>query len=162
MLQCRAFAQKLFSRHPGGKSMELKVQAGDIAAWKGDGIIVNLFEGVTKTGGATGAVDKALNGLLSKLIAQGDIKGKLDSTTIVHTVDKLPAARVCVVGLGKESEFTLDRARHAAANGAKALRGAGAKNIATIVHGAGIGGWSPESAAQATAEGILMGLWTFH
>lgn len=141
--------------------MELKVEVGDVTVWKGDGIIVNLFEGVTAPGGATGAVDKALNGLLSKLIASGDIKGKLGSATIVHTPDKLPAARVCVVGLGKESEFTLDRVRQATANGAKALRSAGAKEIATIVHGAGVGGLDVESAAQATAEGVILGLWRF-
>ena len=139
--------------------MELKVQAGDIAAWKGDGVVVNLFENVTAPGGATGAVDKALGGLVSKLIAQGDITGKFGSATIVHTLDKLPAARVCVVGLGKENEFTLDRARHAVANGAKALRAAGAKNIATVADaGAGVG---YENMAQATAEGIILGLWRF-
>jgi leucyl aminopeptidase len=141
--------------------MELKVQVGDVTAWKGDGIVVNLFDGVTTPSGATGAVDQALGGLLTKLIAQGDIKGKFGSATVVHTLDQLPAARVCVVGLGKENEFTLDRARSAAANGAKALRAAGAKNIATIVHGAGVGGLNAESAAQATAEGIVLGLWRF-
>jgi leucyl aminopeptidase len=154
--------------------MDLKVEIGDVTAWKGDGIIVNLFEGVTTPGGATGAVDKSLNGLLSRLIASGDIKGKLGSATIVHTLDKLPADRVCVVGLGKETDFTLDRARQAAANGAKALRSAGAKKIATIVHGAAPrhpsaplgtgaqgGGLDVEKAAQATAEGIVLGLWRF-
>ncbi len=142
--------------------MKLNVETGDIAAWKGDGIIVNLFEGVTTPAGATAAVDKALKGLLSRLIEKGDIKGKLGNATIVHTLDKLPAERVCVVGLGKQHEFTVDRARQAAANGARALRGAGAKRIATIVHGAGPGGGlEPGRAAQATAEGILLGLWRF-
>ncbi len=141
--------------------MELRVETGDIASWKGDGIIVNLFEGVTAPGGATGTVDKALGGLMTKLIAKGDVKGKLGSATIVHTVDKLVADRVCVVGLGKENEFTLDHVRQAAANGAKALRSAGAKKIATIVHGAGVGGLDAETAAQATAEGTVMGLWQF-
>ncbi|HEX9077454.1 MAG TPA: leucyl aminopeptidase [Anaerolineae bacterium] len=141
--------------------MELKVQAGDIANWKGDGIVVNLFEGVKTPAGATAAVDKALGGTLAKLIEKGDIKGKLGSATVVHTVDRLPADRVCVVGLGKESEFTVDRSREAAANGAKALRSAGAKRIATIVHGAGTGGLDIEKAAQATAEGMLLGLWRF-
>lgn len=140
--------------------MDLLVESGDIASWKGDGIIVNLFEGVTAPIGAAGAIDKALGGMLTKLIAGGDINGKLGSATIVHTIDKLPANRVCVVGLGKEKEFTLDRARQASANGAKTLRGAGAKKIATIVHGAGIG-LEGEAAAQATAEGIVMGLWQF-
>ena len=142
--------------------MEFTVQSGDIAAWKGDGIVVNLFEGVTTPSGATGAVDKALEGLISRLIAQGDVKGKLGSATVVHTVDQLPAARVCVVGLGKENEFTLDRVRQAAANGVKALRGAGAKKIATIVHGGGaLASTGYESVAQANAEGILLGLWRF-
>ncbi len=141
--------------------MELLVESGDIASWKGDGVIVNLFEGVTAPGGATGAVDKALSGMLTKLIASGDVDGKLGSATIVHTIDKLPADRVCVVGLGKESEFTLDRVRQASANGAKDLRSAGAKKIATIVHGAGIGRMDAEAAEQATAEGIVMGLWQF-
>src|SRR5512142_3098894 len=141
--------------------MELKVQAGDIANWKGDGIVVNLFEGVKTPAGATAAVDTALGGTLAKLIEKGDVKGKLGSATVVHTVDRLPADRVCVVGLGKESEFTVDRAREAAANDAKALRSAGAKRIATIVHGAGTGGLGIEQAAQATAEGMLLGLWRF-
>ncbi len=137
--------------------MNLKVESGDIAAWKGDGIVVNLFEGATSPAGATAAVDKALNGLLGKLIASGDVKGKFGNATVVHTIDKLPAARVCVVGLGKENEFTLDRARHAAANGAKELRKAGAKKIAVVAAGGG----GAADAAQATAEGVVMGLWRF-
>lgn len=141
--------------------MKVQVQSGNLATWRGDGIVVNLFEGVTTPGGATGAVDQALNGLISKLIAKGDIKGKLGNATIVHTFDKLPADRVCVVGLGKAEDFTLDRARQAAANGVKTLRGAGAKNIATIVHGGGIGGLDIQAAAQANTEGIVLGLWRF-
>jgi len=142
--------------------MELKVQNGDITTWKGDGIVVNLFEGAMSPDGAASAVDKKLRGVLTKMIKQGEIKGKLGSVTIVHTFDKLPAERVCVVGLGKQGEFTLDRARQAAANGVKALRDAGAKKIASVVHGAGgLGNLDAESAAQANAEGILLGLWQF-
>ncbi len=142
--------------------MEFKLEAGDISSWKGDAILVTLFEGVTSPGGATGAVDRALNGLLTRLIEKGDIKGKLGNATIVHTLERLPAERVCVVGLGKESEFNADRARQSAANGVRALRNAGAKAIATVVHGAGpAGGLDLERAAQATAEGMVLGLWRF-
>lgn len=141
--------------------MELKVQSGDITTWKGDGIVVNLFEGAMSPDGAAAAVDKKLRGILTKMIKKGEIKGKLGHTTIIHTFDKLPADRVCVVGLGKQGEFTLDRARHAAANGARALRNAGAKKIATVVHGAGLGDLDVERAAQANVEGIILGLWQF-
>ncbi len=141
--------------------MKLQVQSGDIAAWKGDGVIVNLFQDASNPGGATGAVDQALGGLLSRLIAEGSLQGKLGDATIVYSLDKLPAERVCIVGLGKQSDFTLDRARQATANGARALRKAGAKRIATVVMGAGAGGLDTEQAAEATAEGAVMGLWRF-
>ena len=142
--------------------MKLHMQTGDITTWSGDGIVVNLFEGVLTPDGAAGAIDKKLKGLLSKLIKKGEIKGKLGGTVIVHTLDKLSTDRVCVVGLGKREEFTLDRARQVAANGVRALRDAGAKKIAAVVHGAGAGSLDPEAAAQANAEGIVMGLWQFH
>mgnify|MGYP003551962172 CR=1 FL=1 len=56
--------------------MNFEVSNGDISKTAADAIVVNLFEGVTAPGGATGAVDKALDGAISKLIAQGDIRGK--------------------------------------------------------------------------------------
>ena len=42
--------------------MQVKVEAGDITRLETPCIVVNLFEGVTAPGGATGAVDAALDG----------------------------------------------------------------------------------------------------
>ncbi|HZW98842.1 MAG TPA: hypothetical protein VFF10_02170, partial [Trueperaceae bacterium] len=53
----------------------LDVVSKDLTTWSGDALIVNLFEGVTSPGGATGAVDKALNGQLSEAITAGDLSG---------------------------------------------------------------------------------------
>ena len=53
--------------------MEVQIIQGSIQEQTTDTIIVNLFEGVTVPSGATGAVDKALNGAISELIANGDI-----------------------------------------------------------------------------------------
>ncbi len=41
--------------------MKIRAERGDIVQQKVDAIIVNLFEGVTSPGGATGAVDQALD-----------------------------------------------------------------------------------------------------
>ena len=46
--------------------MELEVQSGNLVSWQGDGIVINLFDGVTTLGGATGAVDQAVLGLISQ------------------------------------------------------------------------------------------------
>lgn len=139
----------------------VRVVAGNIAEAQVDGLVVNLFEGVTRPGGATGAVDRALGGEVSRLIAKGYIKGKLNETFVIPTFGRIPADNVLVVGLGKSSEFDLDRVRQVSATAAKTLRKAGCQKIATIVHGAGIGGLDPAAAAQALTEGTLLGLYRF-
>ena len=141
--------------------MELRVVAGDIAAQEVDAIVVNLFEGVKQPGGATGAVDRALSGALTQLIADGDLKGKAGEFVLVHTFGKLPAKRVVVAGLGKPESLDLDKVRKVSAEAARFLRRHNCKRAATIVHGAGIGGLDPCDAAHALAEGAIMGLYRF-
>jgi leucyl aminopeptidase len=141
--------------------VEIKVEKGDLAQHPAKAVIVNLFEGVKKPGGGTGAVDKALDGAISQLIAEGEIKGKKNEVTLVHTLGKLPTSRVLVIGLGKQPEFGLDTIRDVTATALRRLRDAGAATVATIVHGAGIAGLEPEACAQAIAEGAVMGLYRF-
>jgi len=141
--------------------LEVKVITGDIASVEADAIVVNLFEGVKHPGGATGAVDKALGGAITKLIEQGEIKGKLNEISIIHGLDKIPARIVAVVGLGKKSEFTLDKIRALTAEFCRSLRKLNCRRIATIVHGAGVGGIETEAASQAITEGSLLGLYRF-
>ena len=141
--------------------MQIKVQSGDISSFAADAIVVNLFEGVTSPGGATGAVDRAMGGAISSLIQGGDIRSKLGELTLVHSLGKLPAPRVVVVGLGKSNDFTLDKIRGLSADLARFLRKQRIKNAAVITHGAGIGGLDPEACAAAIAEGTLLGLYRF-
>ncbi len=81
--------------------MEIEVRVGDIAKIKAGAIIVNFFEGMERPEGDTATVDEALSGAISQLISQGEIKGKLSEITIIHSLGRLPATRVVVVGLGK-------------------------------------------------------------
>jgi len=141
--------------------MEIKGIRGDVAEIGVDAVVVNLFEGVAQPGGATGIVDKALDGAVSQLIGEGEIKGKLGETTLIHTMGKIPAKRVVIVGLGKQEEFTVDRIRQVMAEGCRLLRQKRVKKVATIAHGAGIGGIEPDKAAQAIVEGSILGLYTF-
>jgi leucyl aminopeptidase len=141
--------------------MEIKVEVGDISQHPATAIVLNLFEGVKRPGGATGAVDKALGGAINQLIAEGEIKGKLNELTLIHTLGRLPSPRVLVVGLGKQQEFKLDRVRDVTAIALRHLRRLGVKTVATVVHGAGVGGLEPQQCAQAIAEGAVMGVYRF-
>ncbi|MCL4858637.1 MAG: hypothetical protein KJZ93_04495, partial [Caldilineaceae bacterium] len=73
--------------------MQLTVVQGNIAQQAVDALVVNLFEGVTTPGGATGAVDQALDGAIRALIAGGDFTGKAGSTALLYSNGKLAAAR---------------------------------------------------------------------
>lgn len=141
--------------------MEIKVVAGDIAQQDVSAVVVNLFEGVTTPGGATGAVDKAMGGAISALIADGEIKGKRGELTLIHTLGSIVPKRVLVAGLGTAESFTLDGVRSVAAETARHLNGIGVESAATIVHGAGIAGLDDRASAQALAEGIVMGMYRF-
>ncbi len=123
--------------------------------------MVNIFEGILQPSGATGVVDKALDGAISQLIASGEIKGKLSEYTLIHTLGRIPARRVIVAGLGKQPQLTLDRIRRVTAEVCRYAKGKGIKRIATIAHGAGVGSIEPDKAAQAIAEGSILGLYTF-
>ena len=141
--------------------MEIKLAAGDIAKIETDAIIVNYFEKMERLEGDTATVDKALDGAISQLISQGEIKGKLNQITVIHSLGKLPAARVVVVGLGKQQELSLDKVRGAMAATCRLLRQKGVKSMATIAQGAGAAGITMESAAQAITEGALLGVYSF-
>ncbi|KPJ64056.1 hypothetical protein AMJ44_13500, partial [candidate division WOR-1 bacterium DG_54_3] len=141
--------------------MRIKVENLSLTEIKADLLVVNIFEGVKIPGGATGAVDKALGGQISKLCKQGEIDGKLGKVTIIHALGKVPAERIAVVGLGKKEEFGLDEVRIASAAAVRAAKEAKAKRIASIVHGAGVGGLAAKEAAQATVEGAVLGGYEF-
>ena len=124
-------------------------------------LVVNLFQGVTSPGGATGAMDRALGGAISERLQAGDPLGEFGQMTVFYPRGTLPAARVLLVGLGKAEAFTLDRVRQLAALVARQVRSMGVTRYVSIVHGAGIAGLDPEQASQAIAEGTLLGAYRF-
>ena len=141
--------------------MEIKVEQGSIEASAADTLIVNLFEGVTTPGGATGALDRALGGAVSDLVAGGDVKGKAGEVAVLYPRGAVGARRVLVVGLGKAEAFDVEGVRRASAAAIKRARDLNAQHVATIVHGAGIGGLDAAAAAQATIEGALLATYRF-
>jgi len=141
--------------------MEIKVVQGSIQEYSADTIIVNLFEGVTVPAGAAGIVNQALSGAIGEMVANGDFTGKLNEVGVLYPRGAIPAKRVLVVGLGKKSEFNQEMARRAAATAVKKARDLNGKSVATVIHGSGVGAMPVLMAAQATAEGLLLGLYEY-
>jgi leucyl aminopeptidase len=106
-------------------------------------------------------MDAALGGAISDLISQGDFKGKAGEVAVLYPRGTVPAKRVLVVGLGEQDKFSVENVRRAAGKAAARARELGAQQIATIVHGAGIGGLDAAAAAEATTEGMLLALYRY-
>src|SRR5919108_1142194 len=123
--------------------MEVAVQAGQLGAVAADAVVVNLFQGVTQPGGATGAIDRATGGAITRLIAAGDFTGRLNQTAVLYPAPDrrdgaaggVAAPRVIVVGLGKRDELTLDRVRQVAATAARRAQALRARALTTVLHG---------------------------
>lgn len=141
--------------------VDSEVVEGDVTAAEADTLVVNLFKGVTEPAGATGAVDAALGGAIGDLIAHGDLKGDIGEVAVLYGGGRLTARRVLVAGLGEQEAFDLEAARRASAAAALRARELGAKRLATVAHGAGIGGFAAGEAAQATLEGALLASYRF-
>jgi leucyl aminopeptidase len=141
--------------------MEIKAATGDITKSKVDAIMVNHYEGMKRPEGDAAAADKALGGAIAQLIRQGDIKGKLNEITLVHSLARLPAGRIAIVGLGKKKELNTNKVRGAVAETCRYLRGKGVASVASGVQGVGINGIKTEEAIQAITEGALLGLYAF-
>ncbi len=141
--------------------MEIEIIAGDITKTKADAVVLSFFEGMKRPDGDLAGADKALGGAISRLIGQGEVKGKLNEVTVIHSLAKLSAARVAVVGLGKKNELSQDKVRMAVGGACRLLQQKGVGSAATVAIGAGTAGITAEGAAQAIAEGALLGVYSF-
>ncbi len=137
--------------------MKITVVNNAVENQKADGLVVPVFEKDTAESAFAG-LDRVLNGRISRLIKKGDFKPAPGSVHIVYPEGKMAAERVALAGMGKRSDLTLNRLRQAAGAAAPALRAAGAGDVVICLDSLGI---DPEEAAQAAAEGSLLGLYRY-
>jgi leucyl aminopeptidase len=141
--------------------MEIKVLTGEIFDIQSDALIIPFFEGEDKIQPLNAALDKALDGIVSRLIAEGEIKGKFNEVTLIHTFGKLPASRLVILGLGRRSEFSKDRIRSGSANVLKLLRGKKVSDVTVKLMGVGVAGITVADSAEAITQGAMLGLYVF-
>ena len=142
--------------------MDVKFKQGSLTEVKADVLVVNLFEGVKTPGGGTGAVDKAIDGLLSSYVIKKEgFKGKLNEMYVLPTHGKLPADKVLLVGLGKQKDFSLNKIREVSSKVIRKVKALKAKTACTILHGAGTAGLEAFDCAQMITEGAILGNYKF-
>lgn len=138
--------------------MDIQVKAGELHAAAVEALIIYLFEG-GQLNGAAQALDSALGGVLSELISAGDMAGKAGQSAVLYPRGAVAARRVVAVGLGPADAFTADQARRAVAQGLQKARELKAATAATALP---VGHLDLTAAAEAAAEGALLGLYSYH
>ncbi len=101
-----------------------------------------------------GLVDERLNGRLRRLAADGELRGELGKTLLLHTDGELNAHRVALAGVGPVSAVDADAIRTAAAGVARAVEDVGG-TIAWVLDES-----LPlplDEQAKAVVEGIILG-----
>ena len=103
-------------------------------------------------------IDRMLGGHLDALYRQHELTGKANRCRLIHTLGKMPAERILLVGLGKKKELDGERIRQGAGTAMQALRGLGLKSCASLLHLAGARG---DEFLRAAIEGAMLGGYTF-
>ena len=146
--------------------MEIEVRRGKASEASGDVLLVYALEqnDTPLLVDVAKEVDRALDGTISTLGGEGEIRGKANELTVLHTFGKLPAKRVAVAGLGKAKDFSIRSFRNTIGETSRALRKLGATSVTATLprlpEETAIK-LNPIHMAQAIVEGFLLGLYTF-
>jgi leucyl aminopeptidase len=123
-----------------------------------DAVVVERYLGEARLVSDAARIDRALGGLLTRILEEERFDGRLGEVTHLHTGGLLPARRVVVVGLGPRREARAEAVRRAASAAVRRARDLGARSVAVGLIGSRL---SAQARAQALGEGALLGLYTF-
>jgi leucyl aminopeptidase len=141
--------------------MKLDVSTKPPVEISGDALVLECYAGADRFAPEMRRVDLALEGLLTLALRDQRFEGRAAEVADVHTGGRLPAKRVLVVGLGPRAECTAEVLRRAAATAARRARDLGAASLVIPVLGTRAPALGMALRAQATGEGVLLGLYRF-
>jgi leucyl aminopeptidase len=100
--------------------VQFSTKAADPAAVKSGCIVAGVFQG-RELPSAAKSIERASKGHLARILARGDLEGRLGTTLLLHDVPGIAAERVLLVGLGKAEDFGPKEYRDALRSAVRAL-----------------------------------------
>jgi leucyl aminopeptidase len=140
--------------------VKIFVRKGNLADAKSSAIILALFEDQKKLTGTIFKIDEKTGGLISEMMKSRDFEAKHSQVSVLYTKGMLPAKRIALVGLGKQSEFNLEKLRGAFAVVMQHLRKINIKEAATSVD-LNLIPKEKGKIVQALLEGAILGLYQY-
>lgn len=137
--------------------MEITVKTTPARELTTDLLVLGIFQDQNLSDGVH-AVDQVLGGALADALARQEFEPKLLKTWTVHTLGRLPARRVLLIGLGPYADVSPAAFRDAAGQVAQMAESLKAESMVFDVPPSPV---DVGSLAQALAEGLLLGAWQF-
>lgn len=141
--------------------MQFRISREPLTELTADGIIIFYFKNQRKLTGSAAEADRLLEHQISRLVAEGEVRGELAEVTILHTWGKLAAKRVIILGLGESEKLNMDRIRKAIAVAARKADSIGIKELAIGVTSDLRVNGNEVDLIQAFVEAVCIGLYRF-
>ncbi|OJH38376.1 leucyl aminopeptidase [Cystobacter ferrugineus] len=139
--------------------MNFSFFSGELARASGEMLVIPLFEGETGEGspGLLAQAHAALEARLLPAATQEGFKGKSEQTFVMHTLGKLEAERVLLLGLGARARFTPEVLRLTAGRAAKTAQRLKVRSLVFALPG----GLDASATVRAAVEGLELGAYRF-
>jgi leucyl aminopeptidase len=137
--------------------MQFLIEIGEPLRHPCQALLLGCFEDDLADPYFTG-IDHSLGGCLATLYRQREFTGKQNKTRIIHTLGKMPAERIVLVGLGKKKDLTMERLRQGAGSAIQSMRDTGIKVCASLLHLLG----DDKGLIRAAVEGAVLGGYAFN
>lgn len=133
--------------------LDLRLTLGDIGETRGRAIMLGFFKDV-RPGGAAGALDKRLDGVLAEVIDRRMFSANVGEVFILPTPRQgLKAEMVVLIGLGAFGQFSTQSLRSSVENATRTLLRCNVDDLVTVPLGGG-SGLRMDEIAQAMMEGV--------
>jgi Leucyl aminopeptidase len=137
---------------PALHTMRIHLETKPYATLEADAIMTYAFDKDNRIEGVLAELDKATGGRLTQLSSSGELTGKMLETTLIHFPPGLAAARLLVVGAGKQEKFTTAELRRVAGAALRHLKAKSARRVVFLARENDRGA----AAAQAVTEGLIV------
>ena len=134
-------------------TLTVAVDVGPFERAPADLAIATFFENDRPLRGEAGSADWRLCGLLSELVAETHLRGRAGEVALVHTLGRLRAPRLLLIGLGRPAELSPLRVRDCVRDAVDRAMRLGAGSVALPMPGHWSGLLAVGPAAAATLRG---------
>jgi leucyl aminopeptidase len=132
--------------------MQINIEIQPYASVETDALVTYVFDKDDKFDGVLREIDRAMNGRLAALAANGEITGKPLEVLLLHFPDGLAAQKLLLIGAGKPAKFQVSDLRKIAGTALRQLKARGVKKFVFLTRE----GENGEGAAQVVVEGLIV------